>query len=175
MRKHLSSILVVVPLSILVFVSACGSITSNSITNSRTPPPSGSPTPVQGVISDCGTTISSSGSYSLISSLTTTSSTEPCITIASVNNVTLTCHENFITGVGAYGISVLNVNNLSIENCNVAIGTGDGTPTLLSLNNVNGGTITGCTLGSSQSNGAVSISDTTNVTFGSQLPVRLQR
>jgi hypothetical protein len=126
---------------------------------------------VQIVLTDCGSTISSPGTYSLDSKLTTNSGPEACITIAGTDNVTLNCNANSIVGVGEYGIGVLNVNNLIIENCKVATGTGDGFSTLLGLSNVNGATVTGSTFGSSESNfGGVLISDSTNITFGSQLP-----
>ena len=171
MRKNLSSILAVVPF--LVFASACTNVpagSSNPITNPGPPSPAGPPAPVQSVLSECGTTISSPGNYSLNSSLTTDSGTEPCITITGTYSVTLNCNENSITGAGEYGISVLNVSSLIIENCQVATGTGGGFSTLLSLNNVEGGRVTGSTFGSSQSNlGGVFISDSTNVTFGSEL------
>ena len=173
MRKNLYSLLVVVPL--LVFVSACtnvGSGSSDTNTTSGPPqPPAGLPAPVQSVISDCGTTISVPGIYSLNSSLTTNSNPEACLTITGTDNVTLNCNGNSVTGVGQYGIGVLNVNNLIIKNCNVATGTGDGFSTLLGLSNVIGATVTGSTFGSSESNfGGVLISDSTNITFGSQLP-----
>ncbi len=123
------------------------------------------------MISDCGTTITAPGTYSLNSGLTTDSGDEACVTISDVKNVTLNCNGNPITGIGHYGIGVLNVTNLIMENCNVATGTGDGLSTLLGLSNVKGGTIIGCTFGSNQSNfGGVLISDSSNVTFGSQLP-----
>jgi len=160
-----------VPLCCFVILSACsneGSDAPNTITSSGPPPP---PTPVQSVISDCGTTVGSPGTYFLNSGLTTNSGAEPCITITDTENVTLNCNGNSITGTGEYGISGLNVDNLIITNCNVATGTGDGLSTLLGLSNINGGTITNSTFGSSQADfGAVVIHDSTNVIFGSQLP-----
>ncbi len=171
MRRSLSVILQLIPF--LVFVLGCNNVGSgsNQITNPGPQPPAGPPSPVQSVLSECGATISSPGMYSLNSSLTTNSGTEPCITITGTDGVTLNCNENAIAGVGEYGISVLNVGSLIIENCKVATGTGDGSSTLLSLNNVKGATVTGSTFGSSQSNlGGVFISDSTDVTFGSQLP-----
>lgn len=172
MRKNLSSILVVVALSHLVFVSACnqvGSVSSYSNPNTNSGPQPLAP--LQRVVSDCGTTISSPGTYSLNSTLATNADGDFCITIANVENVTLNCNENSVTGVGAYGIFASNVNNLVIENCKVATGTGDGTSALLYLQNVDGGTVTGSTFGSNQSDlGGVYIFNSTNVTFGSQLP-----
>jgi len=175
-RENLSSILVAVLLSYLVFISGCnnvgaGSNGSNPNMNSGPQPPAGSPAPVQSVLTDCGTIISSPGTYSLNSSLETNSSPEACVTITGTDNVTLNCNGNSITGVGEYGIGALNVNSLIIENCMVATGTGDGFSTLLGLNNVKGATVTGSTFGSRLNNfGGVLISDSTNITFGSRLP-----
>ena len=172
MRKLPSSVLLAVPF--LVFVSACnngGSSVSDSNTAAGPQPPAAPPAPVPSVVSECGTTIRAAGSYSLESGLTTKSATEPCITITETSNVTLNCGGNSITGAGEYGISVLNVSNLVIANCIVATGTGDGLATLLSLSNVEGGTVSGSTFGSSLGDlGGVFISNCSNVTFGSQMP-----
>jgi hypothetical protein len=170
-RKSLSSAWVLIALCYLAFVSACNQVYSTPDTKLVPQPSTGSQAPVQSVVFACGTTLNIPGTYSLNSSLTTNSGDEPCITIADVKNVTLNCKGNAITGAGESGISVLNVSGLIIENCTVATGTGNGASALLSLNNVNGGTVTGSTFGSSQSDlGGVSISDSTDVTFGSQLP-----
>jgi hypothetical protein len=180
MRERLSSILVVLSFTCLVFVSACNQVGSlstsaNTNTNSSQPQPSapqspaGPPAPVPAVLTDCGTIISTPGTYSLNSGLTTTSTDEPCVTIADTHNVTLNCNGNSISGAGE-GISVLNVSGLAIENCTVATGAGNAVSAALSLTNVNGGTVTGSTFGVKQSNlGGVWISDSTNVTFGGQI------
>ena len=161
----------------LAFVSACSNVGSISRSNTQSgpPPPSGPPAPppppVQSVITECGTSISSPGTYTLNSSLDTQGGDEPCITIANAKDITLNCNGNSITGVGEFGVSVSNVSSFVLENCTVNTGKGDGLSALLALNNVSGGTITGSTFGSGQSDlGGVLIIGCTNVTLGSQLP-----
>jgi hypothetical protein len=173
MSKSLSSILTAIPLACLVLLSACNNGVAGSTpgASSGAQPPGGPSIPQPNVVTACGATVRTAGNYSLDGNLTTPAGAEPCITIANVNNVTLNCNGNSISGAGEYGISVLNVNGLTIKNCDVATGIGDGASVLLSLNNVNGGTVTGSTFGSNQSNlGGVFISESSNVTFGSPLP-----
>jgi len=167
-KETLPFTLLLVSLLCLVFVScndvSVGSSYSNPSANSGPLPPAGA------VLSACGATISSPGTYSLNFTLATSADGEPCISIANVGNVTLNCNGNSITGVGEYGIGAMNVKNLIIENCNVATGKQNEISTFLSLSNVNGATVTGSIFGSNQNSlGGVLISDSTDVTFGSQL------
>jgi len=172
-RKAFSSIWIA--LFVLIFLSACNTAPLGSRYSDTSPapvpqPPVESPAPSQFTLSECGTTITSPGRYDLTANLIT-SGDEPCITIADVKSVVLDCDGNSITGDGEYGISVLNASGVILENCKVVPGTADGGATLLSLNNVIGATVTGCTFGSNQSDlGGVYISDSTNVIFGNQIP-----
>ena len=167
MRKHLSPILLLLSLSCVVIVSACNS----GYSDPNTPGPQPPAEPHASVLSECGATIRLPGTYSLSSGLTTDLDGEPCISIAQVNNVTLDCQGNSITGTGDYGIGVLNVENLVIKNCGVATGNNNVISIFLALNNVNGATVADCTFGSNQGYlGEVLISDSTNVIFGAQLP-----